>query len=113
MIEKIELTLEAQIIKKTYAKKYKQEHRAQFNEYMKPYMKKRRKAIKNIEEVSKMELEKKIRDAKATYQREWYAANLEKQRAYRKIYRSEHKEEQKCYVNKCWNKKALALEGEL
>lgn len=52
-----------------------------------------------------MNLQTKIRAAKATYKREWYAKNIEKQRAYKKEYRAEHKEEQKLIAERYWTKK--------
>ena len=60
-----------------------------------------------------MDLETKIKKAKAKYIREWYAANIEKQREYRRIYRSKHKEQQKLYAERCWNKKAELEEANI
>ena len=52
-----------------------------------------------------MDLETKIREAKANYHREWYAKNIESQREYEKKYRSEHKEQQKLNIERYWTKK--------
>lgn len=94
-------------IRNAYTKKYQLEHKEQHNKYIK----KCRNVFKDSEEENKAELEKKIRAAKAAYQKKWHVANAGKRRECekRKIYREQHKEQQKLISERCWTKKVLQL----